>query len=122
MDQNQRIEAAARAAHEANRAWCIALGDMSQQPWKDAPDWQRVSALKGVRCIVDDPSTTPEKLHESWLADKEADGWKFGPVKDPERKEHPCFVPYDQLPAAQRAKDHIFNAVVRAVLAAAAES
>lgn len=47
---------------------------------------------------------------------------KFGPVKDPERKEHPCFVPYDQLPAAQRAKDHIFNAVVRAVLAAAAES
>lgn len=41
-----------------------------------------------------------------------AAGWKYGPVKDPERKEHPCFVPYDGLPPEQRAKDYLFRAVV----------
>jgi hypothetical protein len=49
------------------------------------------------------------------MADKEADGWKHGPVKDPEKKEHPCMVPYGQLPAEQRAKDYLFIAVVKAM-------
>lgn len=122
MDQNQQIEAAARAAHEANRAWCIAMGDTSQPSWDEAPEWQRSSAIKGVELILAHPDTTPEQSHEGWLKEKADTGWKYGPVKDVEKKEHPCFVPYDQLPAAQRAKDHIFGAVVRAVLAAASTS
>lgn len=119
MDMEQRIEAAARAAHEANRAWCLALGDTSQVPWDDAPEWQRESARSGVRQILADPGTTPAQSHENWLRDKAADGWKYGPVKDIEKKEHPCFVPYMDLPVAQRAKDSIFGAVVRALLGAA---
>lgn len=122
MTQEDRIEAAARAAHESNRAWCIAIGDTSQPSWDDAPEWQKTSARSGVQLIINNPDATPEQSHENWLRDKEADGWKYGPVKDPEKKEHPCFVPYADLPAAQRAKDHIFGAVIRAVLAAAAES
>ncbi len=31
------LEACARSAHEANRAYCIALGDLSQPAWDDAP-------------------------------------------------------------------------------------
>ena len=34
---NNIIEACARAAHEANRAYCLALGDTSQPSWDDAP-------------------------------------------------------------------------------------
>jgi hypothetical protein len=49
----------------------------------------------------------------SWLAEKTKTGWKYGPEKDPEKKEHPCFVPYDQLPAEQKMKDHIFLAIVQ---------
>ena len=49
------------------------------------------------------------------LAQKAADGWKFGPVKNPETREHPCFVPYAELPAAQQAKDHLFTRTVREV-------
>ncbi len=41
-------------------------------------------------------------------------------MKDAEKKEHPCFVPYAELPAKQRMKDHLFGAVVR-TLAGAAE-
>jgi hypothetical protein len=40
--------ACARAAHEANRAYCLALGDETQAPWHDAPDWQKESAIEGV--------------------------------------------------------------------------
>ena len=39
-----------------------------------------------------------------------------GPVKDPEKKEHPCFLPYDELPLSQRIKDYLFTAVVEAAL------
>jgi hypothetical protein len=106
------IEACARAAHEANRAYCIAIGDMTQVPWERAPTWQRESAVKGVRGVLDD-GNGPKQSHESWLLEKAATGWKFGPKKDPEKKEHPCFVPYDQLPLSQKNKDDTFVAVVR---------
>ncbi len=119
MTNDIHILTAARAAHEANRAWCLSQGDTSQPSWDDAPPWQRDSAISGVLAILADPMTTPEQSHKGWLAMKEAAGWKWGPVKDPEAKVHPCFVPYDQLPEAQRAKDSIFGAVVRAILHAA---
>jgi hypothetical protein len=120
-EQRQRahiVEAAARAAHEANRAWCLACGDTSQPAWDDAPEWQRCSAVNGVQAIIDDPTLTPKRLHESWLAQKRADGWLWGRVKDAANKLHPCMVPYHELPPEQRAKDAIFGAVVRAVLTA----
>jgi hypothetical protein len=110
------IATAAIASHEANRIYCRSIGDDSQPTWENAPDWQRKSAFAGVKAIAENPNTTPEQSHEGWLAQKAADGWKYGPVKDPDKKEHPCFVPYDQLPPGQRIKDAMFGAVVRAVL------
>lgn len=100
------------AAHMANRAYCLALGDTSQPTWEDAPDWQKTSARAGVRAALDS-AQTPEKSHESWIAQKAAEGWTYGSVKDLEKKQHPCFVPYDQLPAEQRLKDEIFLTTVR---------
>lgn len=113
MDNNRKIAACAAAAHEVNRAWCVAHGDNSQPLWGDAPEWQRTSALNGVRGVL--AGNTPRESHASWLAEKEATGWKYGPVKNPEAKEHPCFVPYDELPPEQQAKDAFFVATVRAV-------
>jgi hypothetical protein len=111
-----QIEAAARAAHEANRAWCIAHGDTSQLAWDVAPDWQKESAIQGVQGVIE--GNSPEKSHECWLAEKSRTGWKYGPVKDPEKKEHPCFVPYTELPPEQQKKDHIFVGVVKAFILA----
>lgn len=111
-----QIEATARAAHEANRAWCLAYGDDSQLPWDEAPEWQRTSAMHGVRGVL--AGNGPEQSHESWLEEKLRTGWKYGPVKDPEKKEHPCFVPYAELPPEQKAKDQVFVGVVRAFVAA----
>jgi hypothetical protein len=111
-------------AHEANRAYCKTLGDNSQPSWDDAPDWQKNSAIAGVKFHLDALQSgvepAPSASHDSWLAEKERDGWKYGTVKDPEKKEHPCYVPYDQLPVEQRLKDYIFAAIVKAFFEASA--
>lgn len=107
--------AIAMVCHEVNRAYCQALGDDSQPPWKDAPPWQRLSALNGVALHMDNPGTGPEASHESWMREKQASGWVHGPIKDPEKKQHPCMVPFAELPREQQAKDFIFRAVVHAL-------
>lgn len=110
------IEACARAAHEVNRAYCIAMGDYSQSPWEQAPDWQTQSARNGVRGVLE--GNTPEQSHQSWLEEKRRNGWRYGAVKNVETKEHPCFLPYDQLPEAQQVKDDLFVVTVSAVFGA----
>ena len=109
----------AMICHEANRAYCASLGDRSQPPWDEAPDWQRLSAINGVAAIMCDPRMPPSASHASWMAEKLANGWCYGPTKDAEAKTHPCMVPYEQLPEEQRLKDHIFGAIVRACIGGA---
>jgi len=104
-----------RTCHEANRAYCRSLRDHSQAEWQYAPEWQRQSAVNGVLHALANPGAKPEDSHNSWLEEKRLDGWKYGPVKDPERKEHPCFIPYAELSEDQRRKDVLFLAVVRAL-------
>lgn len=106
----------ARIAHETNRAYCSALGDDSQKPWDEAPEWQRKSAVNGVEFHLRNPKAGPEASHESWLAEKDRDGWQYGEAKDAEAKTHPCFVPFSELPAEQQAKDALFRSVVHALL------
>lgn len=110
-----KIEDVARVCHEVNRAYCRAENDFSQVPWDEAPQWQRESAIAGVQTAIDNPAATPESLHQSWMTHKRADGWILGPTKDAEAKTHPCLLPYEELPRAQRTKDYLFLAVVNAL-------
>ncbi len=108
-------EQIARVAHEANRAYCASIGDLSQLPWDDAPAWQRDSAVNGVAFHVANPDSPPSASHDNWLREKVAAGWRFGAVKDADAKLHPCCVPYEQLPPEQQRKDVLFIAVVHAL-------
>jgi len=105
----------ARVTHEVNRAYCQALGDHSQPAWEDAPQWQRDSAMLGVRLHIHNPNATASASHASWMAQKVADGWVYGPEKRPDLKQHHCIVPFAELPVAQQAKDFIFRGVVHAL-------
>ncbi len=104
--------AIARMCHEANRGICIAMGDNSQVAWEAAPEWQRESAIKGVQFCIANPDAPPSANHDSWSLEKVTTGWKFGAIKDPVAKTHPCLVPFDDLPAAQKVKDVVFKAIV----------
>lgn len=108
-------EQIAKVCHEVNRAYCQALGDDSQPAWEDAPDWQKSSAINGVEYHAAHPEAGPEHSHECWLAEKRAAGWKWGPEKNGNEREHPCMVPFAELPREQQAKDFIFRAVVHAL-------
>lgn len=101
-----------RVCHEVNRAYCQALGDESQEQWEMAPKWQQESAIAGVIFHITEGGG-PEASHENWMKDKAADGWVYGPEKDAEKKTHPCMVPFKDLPSEQKAKDHIFRAIVK---------
>lgn len=114
----EQIRFIAQATHEMNRAYCCSIGDMTQLPWEQAPEWQKDSALLGVQAVIDDPSVTPSQLHDGWSAVKIADGWSHGATKDADAKTHPCLVPYEDLPAEQRAKDYLFRITVLTLCAA----
>jgi hypothetical protein len=56
--------------------------------------------------------------HDVWARQRLADGWRFGGIRDDTRKEHPCLVPYEELPDAEKQYDR--NAALetlRAVIA-----
>lgn len=101
----------AKICHEVNRAYCRSIGDDSQKPWDDADQWQKDSAVKGVRFALDNDST-PERQHLEWSKEKMEQGWAYGTKKDPELKTHPCLLPYEALPEEQKTKDALFVAVV----------
>lgn len=114
---DNQLERAARVAHEVNRAYCASIRDKSQRPWEEAPDWQKQSAVKGIQlhwaAMREGKELPPSASHDSWLKEKLDTGWKYGPEKNPETKEHPCCIPYDELPAEQKTKDYLFGAVAR---------
>ena len=109
---NADVSKIAKVAHEVNRALCQAFGDDSQVPWEEAPEWQRSSAINNVEFHIAHPDAGPEHSHNSWMTDKLNCGWKWGPIKDAEKKEHPSICAYQQLPPHEKAKDYLFCAVV----------
>jgi len=110
-----KIEYIAKVAHEINAAYCRSIGDNSQPDWENAPEWQKNSAINGVVFHLANPEAGPNASHNSWLKQKEEEGWKYGPVKNADTKEHPCFVPYDQLPTEQKSKDFLFKQIVHSL-------
>lgn len=103
----------AKTCHEAVRALCQAFGDNSVKPWEEAEQWQIDSTFQQIQFAIENPNTPVSSTHDSWSAQKIADGWKYGPVKDGNLKEHPCLVPFEELPQFQQAKDYLFAAIVK---------
>ena len=114
-DTAMTVTSIASICHEANRAYCAAIGDYSQKSWCAAPDWQRASAVNGVEFLLANPEAGPSASHDSWLREKYRGGWKYGPVKDELKKEHPCYKPYEDLAPDQKIKDTLFHSIVRAL-------
>jgi len=43
--------------------------------------------------------------HENWARQRLENGWRWGPERNDERKEHPNLVPYEQLSEADKEYD-----------------
>ncbi len=107
------VENIAEVCHEAHRALQRIQGEIVNFPWESTSQDLRDSIIDGVRNVI--AGESPEESHDNWLRFKRSDGWVYGPVKDFAKKEHPCFVPYDHLPADQQSKDALFAQIVGAL-------
>ncbi len=111
-----KTEDIAKICHQANKAYCETIGDQSQKDWHNASDWQKESAIKGVEYRTSqNPRPSPEEMHNCWLKQKQEDGWLYGKYKDEQKKTHPCYKPYSELPEEQKKKDILFSAIVDAL-------
>jgi len=46
-----------------------------------------------------------KNTHDIWAVQRIAEGWKYGAERNDERKEHPCLVPYEDLPESEKEYD-----------------
>ena len=46
-----------------------------------------------------------ENVHEVWAKARIDEGWTYGEKRDDIHKKHPCLVPYDELPEAEKEYD-----------------
>ena len=46
-----------------------------------------------------------KNTHEVWSENRIKDGWTYGPERNDEKKEHPCLIPYNELPESEKEYD-----------------
>ena len=46
-----------------------------------------------------------KNTHDVWAVGRIRDGWVYGKNRNDETKEHPCLVPYEELPEAEKEYD-----------------
>lgn len=110
------VEQIASIVHNLNKEYCEALGDDSQLSWNVAPEWQKRSAIDGVKFHIRHPEATDSASHDNWLKEKISSGWNYGTVKDAAVKTHPCIVPFNELPMDQQIKDALFRTTVHTLI------
>jgi len=98
MEQNEIL---ARLSHLCWRCYQMGAGQAHNEPTPDNIE----SQINGWKFFYENPDAIPEDNHKNWMEHKLKLGWKWGPVKDVEKKEHPDLVPYNELPEVERRKD-----------------
>lgn len=78
-------------------------------------DTDGVALDKELLALVE---TLARHAHDVWAQQRLVDGWRLGPERNDARKEHPCLVPYDELPESERTYDR--NAVLTTIKAVVA--
>jgi len=133
FDNKKKREVMAQAVHEAYRREQIhnvAAEDPAMAEWRKLNEGYKnsnrqqvdhiVEKLSMVNCEVvpakggdDRPELMPDEIemlarfeHGRWMVEKLANGWRYGPKKNMEKKTHPCLVPWHKLPPREQDKDY----------------
>lgn len=49
--------------------------------------------------------TLAAEVHETWAKERYDSGWRYGEKRDDVKKEHPCLIPFEQLPESEKVYD-----------------
>jgi len=69
------------------------------------PDPIDTSGIELPVDLVAEIERIAETPHDLWAKQRLADGWTWGVQRDDSSKQHPCLVPYAELPESERAYD-----------------
>jgi ryanodine receptor 2 len=61
--------------------------------------------VKLTQDILELTELLAKNTHDIWALQRMAKGWRFGPARDDIKKEHPCLIPYEQLPESEKEYD-----------------
>lgn len=101
----------ARIVHGAHVQYNVILGDNAPDPPWDALGGRHQKQIADrVRSIREGKG--PAQIHQEWIDEMARWGWKYGEVKDPIARTHPCMRPYDELSPDQQAKDRLAIRIV----------
>lgn len=101
-----RVEAAARICFEVNKAY-----SGSEDNWDDLTMGEKEELVEAVKTAFFSNYNANIQHHKwCWIYLKK--GWKWGKVKDEEKKEHPCLLPWDYLSEEDQLRDHLFVGMV----------
>lgn len=46
-----------------------------------------------------------KNAHDNWALERIRQGWTYGRTRDDGKKEHPCLIPYEDLPEEEKVYD-----------------
>ncbi len=61
-----------------------------------------ITLPKELQSLVEDMA---KNVHEVWAESRISQGWTYGEQRNDELKQHPCLVPYEDLPEVEKAYD-----------------
>lgn len=71
--------------------------------YKPSPiDTENVRLPESLTSLVE---TMAKNVHEVWAYNRMQEGWSYGKDRNDAKKTHPCLVPYDELPEAEKNYD-----------------
>lgn len=65
-------------------------------------DTSDIQLPEGLNVLIEQMA---KNVHEVWAQSRIEQGWTYGPERNDQLKQHPCLVPYEQLPEEEKAYD-----------------
>ena len=94
------------------------MGDtygMAEEPYVPHPIDTSDTRLDELKPLLEQLA---RNAHEVWAQKRIEDGWTRGPQRDDAKRKHPCLVPYDQLPGAEKEYDRaLVNQTLKTIFA-----
>jgi hypothetical protein len=73
---------------------------MNYQP--EPLDTSGITLDKGLAELIE---LLARNTHDNWAQIRLEEGWKYGPERNEQKREHPCLVPYEKLPESEKNYD-----------------
>lgn len=107
------ISRLAQAVSEANSVYRQYATNEPGRPWMTMTNDEQRELVLAVGRTLELRTDTPEACHVEWMKVREAEGWKYGEVLNPEAKESPYMMPWDQLIPEGKAKAELYLAILK---------